>query len=75
MNRTTIYLDSELEARLKQEVGRLGIPMAEYIRDSIAARLDQSQRRRSPYAGAFASGRSDTSDRAEQLLEEGFGRS
>lgn len=70
MKRTTIYLDGELEARLKAEVARLGVPMAAYIRESIAQRLGESERRRSPFAGAFSSGRHDIAEKSEDLLTD-----
>lgn len=71
MRRTTIYLDGDLEARLKLEAARQNRAMAEIIRDAIREKLDAGQRVRSRYGGAFASGRNDVADRAEELLSEG----
>lgn len=70
MKRTTIYLDPDLEARLKLEAARQNRAMAEIIRDAIREKLDAGQRVRSNYGGAFASGRNDVADRAEELLSE-----
>lgn len=74
MHRTTIYLDSDLELRLRAEAARIGISMAEIIRDAIREKLSDAPAARSPHAGAFSSGRSDVSERAEEILgEAGFG--
>lgn len=70
MKRTTIYLDADLDARLKLESARQRRPMAELIRDAIRDKLDSSAPTMSPHAGRFASGRGDVSARAEEILEE-----
>jgi Ribbon-helix-helix protein, copG family len=74
MKRTTIYLEPDLEVRLKMEMLRRKQPMAEIIREAVQAYLTREPTDGPPGAGAFRSGRSDTADRAEPLLEEtGFG--
>jgi hypothetical protein len=74
MKRTTIYLDPELELQLKAEARRLGLPMAEVIRDALRRRVAEVTPSRSPHAGAFVSGHTDTADRIDELLREtGFG--
>jgi hypothetical protein len=74
MKRTTIYLAPELEVRLKMEGLRRKQPMAELVREAVEAYLGTQPAAAPPGAGAFASGRRDTADRAEALLEEtGFG--
>ena len=76
MKRTTLYLDPELEVLLKLEVLKQGRPMAELVREAIQAYVTREPQKVPPGAGAFASGRSDTADRAEELLAEaGFGTS
>ena len=76
MKRTTIYLEPELEVLLKLEVLRQKRPMAELVREAVHAYLTREPRQLPPGAGAFASGRADTADRAEEILaEEGFGSS
>ena len=73
MKRTTIYLDLELEIMLKLEAMRQQKPMAEVIRETLREKLDKP-RPQSKHAGAFASGRTDTAERHEELLGEwGFG--
>lgn len=74
MKRTTIYLEPELEMRLKLEVSRQRRPMAEIVRHAVQAYLARRPRKAPPGAGAFASGRADTAERAEEVLAEtGFG--
>jgi hypothetical protein len=74
MKRTTIYLEPELEVLLKLEVLRQNRPMAELVREALHAYVAREPRRVPPGAGAFASGRTDTAERAEALLREtGFG--
>jgi hypothetical protein len=74
MKRTTIYLDSALELRLKMEGRRRKQPMAEIVREAVEAYLAGGPAEGPPGAGAFASGRRDTADRAEAVLaESGFG--
>lgn len=70
MKRTTIYLDSELEVRLKLEVQRRKQPMATLVREAVEAYLTAAPAAGPPGAGAFASGRRDTAERAEDVLDE-----
>lgn len=74
MRRTTIYLEPQLEVLLKLEMRRQQRPMAEIVREALLAYLTREPRRTPPGAGAYASGRVDTADRAEAVLAEtGFG--
>ena len=68
MKRTTLYLDDELELRLKQETRRQKRPMADLVREAIRRYVAEAPVRRPPGAGAFASGRKDTASRAEETL-------
>jgi hypothetical protein len=75
MRRTTIYLEPELEVLLKLEMLRVKRPMAEIVRDAIRAHVTREPRQPPPGAGSFVSGRSDTAERADEILDEtGFGR-
>ncbi len=75
MRRTTIYLDPELDLKLRAEARRRGDPMAEVIREALEEKLARVTVSRSRNAGAFTSGRSDTASRIDETLEEtGFGR-
>jgi hypothetical protein len=74
MKRTTIYLEPELEMRLKVEGLRRKQPMAALVREAVEAYLAGESVAGPPGAGAFASGRRDTAARAEDVLAEtGFG--
>jgi hypothetical protein len=74
MKRTTIYLEPELEVLLKLEVLRQKRPMAEIVREAVHAYVTRAPHRAPPGAGAFGSGRADTAEHAEQVLEQtGFG--
>ena len=74
MRRTTIYLEPELEVLLKTEMLRQNRPMAEIVREAVRAYVTREPRKAPPGAGAFASGRGDTAERADAILAEtGFG--
>ena len=76
MKRTTIYLEPELEVLLKLETRRQQRPMAEIIREALRTYVMREPRQAPPGAGAFASGRSDTAARVDDVLKEsGFGES
>jgi len=68
MKRTTLYLDSDLELRLKQETRRQKRPMADLVRDAIRQYIGDTPTRQPPGGGAFSSKKKDTASRAEDLL-------
>ncbi|HVS64832.1 MAG TPA: CopG family transcriptional regulator [Thermoanaerobaculia bacterium] len=70
MKRTTIYLEPELEARLKAETLRRKEPMAEIIREAVREYLERTRPASPPGGGAFESGHGDTAERAEAVLAE-----
>jgi hypothetical protein len=75
MRRTTIYLDAELDLRLRAESRRRRQPVAAIIRETLRERFVNEAPPGSPNAGAFASGRRDVAARVDEVLEEtGFGR-
>jgi hypothetical protein len=75
MKRTTIYLEPQLEVLLKLEMLRQRRPMAELVREAVLAYVTREPRKAPPGAGAFASGKTDTAARAEEVLAAtGFGR-
>jgi len=55
---------------LKLEVLKQRRPMAEIVREAVQAYVTREPRRSPPGAGAFASGRADTAERAEDVLAE-----
>jgi hypothetical protein len=75
MRRTTIYLEPEIEVLLKLEAMRRKTPMSEILREALRSHLGRKPAGPPPGAGAFESGRKDTAERAEALLEESrFGK-
>jgi hypothetical protein len=68
MKRTTLYLDPDLELRLKRETRRQRRPMADLVREAIRRYVDEAPSRQPPGGGAFSSKRKDTASRAEETL-------
>ena len=70
MRRTTLYLEPELEVQLKLEAMRQRKPMSDVIREALQAYFKRRPRKLPPGRGAFDSGRTDTADRAEEVLRK-----
>ncbi|HEX5070087.1 MAG TPA: ribbon-helix-helix protein, CopG family [Vicinamibacterales bacterium] len=68
MKRTTLYLDDDLDLRLRREMRRQKRPMADLVRDAIRQYVSESPVRHPPGAGSFSSGRRDTGGRSEDAL-------
>ncbi len=69
MQRTTVKLPDELDARLRHEAARRGRTVSELTREAIENLLGaQHGGRRLLAAGAGASGRDDISERIEEIL-------
>ncbi len=69
MRRTTVKLPDDLDARLRHEAQRRGTTVSELTRQAIEAHLGGgSARRRLLAAAAGGSGRSDISERIEEIL-------
>jgi predicted transcriptional regulator len=69
MRRTTVKLPDDLDARLRHEAARRGTTVSDLTREAIETLLAAPKgRRRLLAAGAGASGRSDISERIEELL-------
>ena len=66
MNRTTVKLPFELDARLRHEAARRNITISELTREAIEHHL--GPRRRLGAAAAGRSGCSDISERIEEIL-------
>ena len=75
MKRTTVKLSDELDARLRREAARRGMTISELTREAIDVHLGGGPRRRElRITGAVNSGRSDISQRVDELLVElGYG--
>ncbi len=71
MQRTTVKLPDELDARLRHEAKRRGTTVSELTREAIEAHLGGSRaRRRLLAAAAGASGYDDISERIEEILAD-----
>ena len=68
MRRTTIKLSDELDARLRHEASRRGATIAEVTRAALEQHLGSGKGRHLGAAGAGRSGRSDVSERIEEIL-------
>ena len=69
VQRTTVKLPDELDARLRHEARRRGVTLSELTREAIEALLDAPRgRRRLLAAGAGASGMSTVSEQIEEIL-------
>lgn len=67
-------LPDELDSRLRHEARRRGMTVSELTREAIETHLGVTPRRRHlAGAGAGRSGRSDISERIEEILWEGLG--
>jgi Ribbon-helix-helix protein, copG family len=69
MVKTTVYMEPEVALTLRQLAAVQGRSQAEIIRDAIAAYTSKSAVRPRPKGlGGYESGRSDISERAEELM-------
>lgn len=74
MKKTTIYLDESDDMALSRAAARRGASRTELIREAIRALLDREStpvQRPRPLGG---SGHNDTSQRVDEILDDGFGR-
>jgi predicted transcriptional regulator len=68
MKRTTVKIPDALDARLRHEAQRRGVTISEVSRDALEAYLVGPGRRRLGAASAGHSGRTDVSERIEEIL-------
>ena len=69
VKRTTVKLPDELDRQMRDEAARRGVTLSDWTREAIEAHLPtQRGRRRLLAAGAGRSGRSDLSERIEEIL-------
>lgn len=69
MRKTTVYFDEETALLLRQLANAAGRSQAELIRDAVTRYVGQAARPLPRGVGAYNSGRSDISTRAEELLK------
>jgi predicted transcriptional regulator len=75
VKRTTVKLPDELDARLRQEARRRGITISELTRTAIEEHVGAGRRRKLGAAAAGRSGRSDVSERIEEIIASEVGGS
>lgn len=67
MKRTTVKIPDALDAKLRHEAARRGMSIADVTREALEEHLG-GPRRKLLAAGAGRSGRSDISERIEEIL-------
>lgn len=70
MVKTTVYLEESTDRTLKQLARSQGRSQAEIIREALAAHAAQASVPQPRGIGAYRSGRTDVSERAEELLRQ-----
>jgi Arc/MetJ-type ribon-helix-helix transcriptional regulator len=70
MKRTTVKLPDDVDREMREEAARRGITVSEFVRESIESSLPRQRRRPMAFVGAGRSGRSDISERMEELIAE-----
>lgn len=70
MTKLTLYLEEETAAVLKQLATAAGVSEADLLRDALALYRTARERPLPKGTGAYRSGRSDISSRAEEILRE-----
>jgi predicted transcriptional regulator len=68
MKRTTVKLPDELDARLRHEAERRGTTISELTRNAIEAHIGAGPRRHLDAAATGHSGRTDISERIEEII-------
>jgi predicted transcriptional regulator len=75
MRRTTVKLPDDLDARLRHEARRRGVTIADVTRAALEEHLGVGPRRRLGARAAGRSGRSDISERIEEIIRAETSRS
>jgi predicted transcriptional regulator len=75
MKRTTIKLPDELDAELRHEAKRRGMTISEVTRTAIEEHVGSGRRRKLAAAASGRSGRSDVSERIEEIIASEVDRS
>ncbi len=76
MKRTTVFADDDVMKRLKEIAKREKSTVSKVTRDALNEFVSRRTRKKSRLSliGVGRSGRKDVAERAEDLLEKGFGR-
>ncbi|HSL82169.1 MAG TPA: ribbon-helix-helix protein, CopG family [Thermoanaerobaculia bacterium] len=68
MVKTTVYLDETIALKVRQIARTVGRSQAEVIRAALETYTREAERPRPKGIGAYRSGRSDVSEKAEEIL-------
>ena len=74
VKRTTVKISDELDAKLRHEAARRGVTISDVTREALELYFNGGGQRRLGFEGVGASGRSDISERIEEILAEEWGR-
>ncbi len=76
MKRTTVFADEEVLRKLREIAKRDSVSLSDVIRRALDRYVTRHASKRSSLSlvGIGRSGRRDVAERAEELLEKGFGR-
>jgi hypothetical protein len=74
VHRTTVYTPDDVKAELERAAAETGRTEADLIREGIRLALAHITPP-APQTGIFASGNPQLSERVDELLADGFGRS
>jgi len=71
MKRTTVMLPDDVEARLRLEARRRGVPLAEIVREAVERHLPAPEPgRRLSFFGIGEGGPADASERVDEYVQE-----
>jgi hypothetical protein len=70
MKRTTIKVPDDVDRMMREEAARRGLTVSEWVRERIESGLPQQRRRKLRFVGAGRCGRSDISERIEEILAD-----
>lgn len=70
VKRITVKLPDELDARLRHEAARRGVSISDVTREALYEYLDVREQRILHSVGTGRSGRTDVSERIEEMLRE-----
>jgi len=68
MKRTTVKIPDDLARRLRQESQRRGVTVSQLTREALEEKLGGDRPLLMAAAGSFRSGRTDLSERLEEIL-------
>jgi hypothetical protein len=75
MKRTTVMLPDDMEARVRLEARRRGIPVAQVVREALERHLPEPERGRPlSFFAVGAGGPADASERVDEYVRRAVGR-